>query len=33
MSYQSINPFDGKTLKSFDTLSDRQLETKLATAV
>ena len=32
MSYQSINPFDGKTLKSFDTLSDSQLETKLAAA-
>jgi succinate-semialdehyde dehydrogenase / glutarate-semialdehyde dehydrogenase len=32
MSYQSINPFDGKTLKTFDTLSDSQLETKLAAA-
>jgi succinate-semialdehyde dehydrogenase / glutarate-semialdehyde dehydrogenase len=32
MSYQSINPFDGKTLKTFDTLSDSQLETKLAGA-
>jgi succinate-semialdehyde dehydrogenase/glutarate-semialdehyde dehydrogenase len=32
MSYQSINPFDGKTLKTFDTLSDSQLETKLASA-
>jgi succinate-semialdehyde dehydrogenase/glutarate-semialdehyde dehydrogenase len=32
MSYQSINPFDGKTLKTFDTLSDGQLETTLAAA-
>lgn len=32
MSYQSINPFDGKTLKTFDTLSNSQLETKLASA-
>ena len=32
MSYQSINPFDGKILKTFETLSDSQLETKLAAA-
>jgi succinate-semialdehyde dehydrogenase / glutarate-semialdehyde dehydrogenase len=32
MSYQSVNPFDGKTLKSFDTFTDAQLEAKLATA-
>jgi succinate-semialdehyde dehydrogenase/glutarate-semialdehyde dehydrogenase len=32
MSYQSINPFDGKTLKTFETLSNSQLETKLASA-
>jgi succinate-semialdehyde dehydrogenase / glutarate-semialdehyde dehydrogenase len=32
MSYQSINPFDGKTLETFDTLSDNQLEAKLAAA-
>ncbi len=32
MSYQSINPFDGKTLKTFDTFTDSQLETKLAAA-
>ena len=32
MSYQSINPFDGKTVKTFETLSDSQLETKLAAA-
>jgi hypothetical protein len=23
MSYQSINPFDGKTLKTFDDLTDK----------
>jgi len=32
MSYQSINPFDGKTLKTFEELTDKQLETALATA-
>src|SRR6202167_2371965 len=32
MSYQSINPFDGKTHDTFDTLSDNQLEAKLAAA-
>jgi succinate-semialdehyde dehydrogenase/glutarate-semialdehyde dehydrogenase len=32
MSYQSVNPFNGKTLKSFDTFTDAQLEAKLATA-
>jgi succinate-semialdehyde dehydrogenase/glutarate-semialdehyde dehydrogenase len=32
MSYQSINPFNGKTVKTFETLSDSQLESKLATA-
>ncbi len=32
MSYQSINPFDGKKLKTFDVLSDVQLEAKLAAA-
>ena len=32
MSYQSINPFNGKTLKTFETLSDSQLEAKLAAA-
>lgn len=32
MSYQSINPFDGKTLKTFETLSEGQLETRLAAA-
>jgi succinate-semialdehyde dehydrogenase/glutarate-semialdehyde dehydrogenase len=32
MSYQSINPFNGKLLKSFEPLTDKQLEVKLAAA-
>ena len=32
MTYQSVNPADGKLLKKFDELTDRQLETKLAAA-
>lgn len=32
MSYQSVNPFDGKTLKIFDELNDKQLEKSIATA-
>lgn len=32
MAYQSINPCDGKVLKTFEELSDKQLETALATA-
>lgn len=32
MAYQSINPATGKTLKSFDELTDKQVELKLATA-
>jgi succinate-semialdehyde dehydrogenase / glutarate-semialdehyde dehydrogenase len=32
MSYQSINPFNGKKLKSFKELTDRQLETALENA-
>ena len=32
MSYQSINPSDGKTIKKFDELSDAQLEQAIATA-
>ena len=32
MTYQSINPYNGEVLKSFDDISDRQLETALATA-
>jgi len=32
MSYQSVNPNDGKTLKTFDEISDKQLEKAIATA-
>ena len=32
MAYKSVNPNNGKTLKTFEELSDAQLETKLATA-
>jgi succinate-semialdehyde dehydrogenase/glutarate-semialdehyde dehydrogenase len=32
MSYQSINPNDGKTLKTFEEMSDQQLDTAIATA-
>lgn len=32
MAYQSINPFNGITAKTFDELNDKQLEEKLATA-
>ena len=32
MAYQSFNPATGKLLKSFDELTDGELETKLATA-
>jgi len=32
MTYQSINPFDGKTLESFEHLSSAQLEKATATA-
>jgi len=32
MSYQSINPSDGKTIKKFEELSDAQLEESIATA-
>jgi len=32
MSYQSVNPADGKLLKKFDDLTDEQLATKLTTA-
>ena len=27
MAYQSVNPYDGKILKTFEELSDKQLET------
>ncbi|HEY0199511.1 MAG TPA: NAD-dependent succinate-semialdehyde dehydrogenase [Rhodanobacter sp.] len=32
MAYSSVNPFNGKLLKSFDQLTDKQLEEKLAAA-
>ena len=32
MSYQSTNPYDGKTLKTFAELTDAQLETAIQTA-
>jgi succinate-semialdehyde dehydrogenase/glutarate-semialdehyde dehydrogenase len=32
MTYQSVNPFDNKLVKSFDELSDPQLEAKVAAA-
>ncbi|MDR6395198.1 NAD-dependent succinate-semialdehyde dehydrogenase [Herbaspirillum seropedicae] len=32
MSYQSVNPYDGKVLQSFEEMTDRQLESALATA-
>jgi succinate-semialdehyde dehydrogenase/glutarate-semialdehyde dehydrogenase len=32
MSYQSVNPFDNKLIKSFDEITDQQLEQKLAAA-
>ena len=32
MAYQSVNPYDGRILKTFDELSDAQLETALDTA-
>jgi succinate-semialdehyde dehydrogenase/glutarate-semialdehyde dehydrogenase len=32
MTYQSVNPFDNKLVKSFEEITDRQLEDKLAAA-
>lgn len=32
MSYQSLNPYDGKVLKTFDALTDQQLEAAITTA-
>jgi succinate-semialdehyde dehydrogenase/glutarate-semialdehyde dehydrogenase len=32
MAYQSVNPYDGKILKTFEELTDKQLEMALATA-
>ena len=33
MTYQSLNPATGKLLKKFEELTDKELETKIATAV
>ena len=32
MTYQSVNPFDGKVSKTFPELTDQQLESAMATA-
>lgn len=32
MAYQSVNPYDGKTLKTFKELTDEEFETKIAAA-
>ncbi len=32
MTYQSVNPYDGKTLKTFKELTDKQLDKALETA-
>ena len=32
MAYQSVNPYDGKILKTFEDLSDEQLEAALEIA-
>ncbi len=32
MTYQSVNPYNGKILKTFDELTDKQLESALASA-
>jgi len=32
MSYQSINPYDGRILKTFEELTDKQLDAALDTA-
>jgi len=32
MAYCGANPYDGKTLKTFEELSDKQFETTLDTA-
>ena len=32
MSYTSVNPATGKTLKKFDELTDKELEKKITTA-
>ena len=33
MAYESINPFDGKSVKKFDELTDAQLEARIAKAM
>ena len=32
MSYQSVNPYDGETLQTFQELTDQQVETAIETA-
>ena len=32
MTYKSVNPYDGKVLKTFEELTDKQLEMALETA-
>jgi succinate-semialdehyde dehydrogenase/glutarate-semialdehyde dehydrogenase len=32
MSYQSVNPYNGKVLRAFEELSNKQLETSIETA-
>ena len=32
MAYESVNPYDGKSLKKFEELTNEQLETKIAAA-
>ncbi len=32
MAYKSVNPYDGKILKTFEELTDKQLETAIETA-
>jgi succinate-semialdehyde dehydrogenase/glutarate-semialdehyde dehydrogenase len=32
MSYQSVNPYNGKLLKTFEHLSDKQVETAIESA-
>ncbi len=32
MAYQSVNPYDGKTLKTFQELTDKEFEAKIAAA-
>ena len=32
MTYASVNPYDGKTLKTFKELTDKEFEAKIAAA-